>query len=124
MLRKPKRDPERENRISMEIIPDAKDEEEVAMGWYSYLQDQIRFPFVARGINRRASSPLRVDDEVEVLDLSSEDECEHEMFVTIRWEKKGLAVPLAQLKPITSTDEQTKLAVSDWQYWVDMGYGF
>jgi len=31
---KPKRDEEREERISMEIIVDAHDEEERAMGWY------------------------------------------------------------------------------------------
>ena len=53
-----------------------------------------------------------------------EDECAHELFVTIRWDKDGLAVPLAQLKPIKHTDEETKQAVADWHYWVEMGYAF
>lgn len=56
--------------------------------------------------------------------MPGEDECEHEMFVTIRWERDGLAVPLAQLKPIRATEEQTKQAVEDWHYWVRMGYQF
>jgi Calcium binding len=46
------------------------------------------------------------------------------MFVTIRWEKEGLAVPLSQLEPARNTDEQTKQAVEDWHYWVGMGYTF
>lgn len=44
-------------------------------------------------------SPLRVNDEIEVIGMAPEKECEKEMFVTIRWEKDGLAVPLSQLKP-------------------------
>lgn len=123
-MAKKKRDPEREHRITMEIVVDCYDEHERAMGWYSYLQDQIRFPFTAICNAKRAISPLRVKDEVEVIEMSPEEECGHEVFVTIRWEKDGLAVPLAQLKPIAATDEQTKQAVADWHYWVSMGYGF
>jgi len=46
------------------------------------------------------------------------------MFVTIRWEKQPLAVPLTQLKPIAATDFETNQAVADWHYWVRMGYEF
>jgi hypothetical protein len=108
----------------MEIIVDAYDEQERAMGWYYYLQDHLRFPFTATCIAKRAISPLRVKDEVEVIGMPEEDECEHEMFVTIRWEKEGLAVPLSQQKPIAATDNGTQQAVEDWHYWVKMGYQF
>lgn len=37
----------RENRIDYEIVVDAYDESERAMGWYYYLQDKIIFPFLA-----------------------------------------------------------------------------
>ncbi len=121
---KQKHDPEREQRITMEIVVDAYDAQERAMGWYYYLQDQLQFPFTATCIVKRAISPLHVKDEVEVLGMPGEEECEHEMFVTIRWEKEGLAVPLSQLQPISATDEQTKRAVEDWHYWVKMGYEF
>jgi hypothetical protein len=120
---KPKRDEEREHRITMEIIVDCYDEQERAMGCY-YLEDQLQFPFTATCITKRAISPLQVKDEVEVDGMPGEDECLHEMFVTIRWEKEGLAIPLSQLKPIRDTDEQTKQAVEDWHYWVQMGYEF
>jgi hypothetical protein len=121
---KPKLDPEREQRITMEIVVDAYDAQERAMGWYYYLEEQLQFPFTATCIAKRAISPLHVKDEVEVIGMPGEEECEHEMFVTIRWEKEGLAVPLSQLKPISATDEQTKQAIEDWRYWVKMGYEF
>jgi len=56
--------------------------------------------------------------------MAPEGECEKEMFVTIRWERDGLAVPLSQLTPISATAKQTKQAVEDWNYWVQMGYQF
>lgn len=93
------------------------------MGWYYYLDDRLRFPFTARCIAGRAISPLRVGDEVEVIGLAPENECTHEMFVVMRWERDGLAVPLAQLKPVAA-DEQTIQAVEDWHYWVEQDYTF
>lgn len=120
----PKRDEERENRIIMEIVVDAHDEGERAMGWYYYLQEQIEFPFTATCIAKRAISPLQVKDEVEVTGMSDEDECEREVFVTMPWDNGSLAVPLSQLKPISNTDKATRQAVEDWHYWVRMGYQF
>ncbi|MFN2304584.1 MAG: calcium-binding protein [Anaerolineales bacterium] len=55
---------------------------------------------------------------------SAENPRAKEMFVLIRWESDGLAVPLSQLTPINATETQTKEAVGDWHYWVDMGYQF
>ena len=121
---KRQRDNKREERMTMEIVVDAHDQDERAMGWYSYLEDQLQFPFTATCIAKRAISPLQVKDEVEVIGMPGEDECKHEMFVTIRWEREGLAVPLSQLKPIRDTDAQTRQAVADWHYWVRMGYEF
>jgi len=124
MKAKAKRDEEREQRIAMEIVVDAYGPEEQAMGWYYYLESQLEFPFTALCIAKRAISPLQVQDEVEVIGMAEESECGREMFVTIRWGKEGLAVPLVQLKPISSTDEQTVQAVEDWHYWIKMGYTF
>jgi hypothetical protein len=120
-MAKTKRDPEREERITMEIVVDCHDESEQAMGWYSYLQDTLQFPFTAKCIARRTISPLRVNDEVQVVDMGPEEECAHEMFVAIRSENEDLAVPLAQLKPV-GADAQTTQAVEDWHYWVQQGY--
>lgn len=119
---KPRRERERERRIALEIVVDAYDTHERAMGWYYYLEEQLKFPFMATCTNKRVISPLRVKDEVRVVGMPGEDECEHEMFVTIRWERDRLAVPLAQLRPISATDKRTKQGVEDWHYWVKMGY--
>lgn len=120
---KPKRDEAREHRISMEIVVDCYDEGEQAMGWYNYLEENLHFPFLTRCIQERAISPLRVGDEVQVVGMAPEDECRREMFVEMPWEhKRTLAVPLAQLEVIDA-DEETRQAVEDWHYWVEMGYG-
>ena len=109
----------------MQAVVDAYNESERAMGWYYYLDDKLRFPFTATCIAKRAISPLRVGDEVEVIGMPGEKECSHEMFVSIRWDRKeGLAVPLSQLKPAGDTDERTQEAIDDWHYWVRMGYEF
>jgi len=121
-MAKPKEDPVREERIAMEIIVDAYDETEQAMGWYYYLDDHLRFPFTATCITERSISPLQAKDKVEVLEMAPEEECGHEMFVMIRWGKKKLAVPLSQLKPVRATDDNTIEAVEDWHYWVRQGY--
>lgn len=115
---------EREERITMEIIVDAYGLEEQAMGWYYYFEDTIQFSFTAVCISKRAISPLDVKDEVDVIGMAPEEECEKEIFVTIRWEKDGLAVPLSQLTPLCATATETKQAVEDWHYWVQMGYEF
>ena len=117
------RDEAREHRIAMEIVVDAYDAEEQALGWYTYLEEKLSFPFLTKCIARRAISPLRVGDEVEVLAMAPEQECQHEMFVMMRWEKEGLGVPLSQLQVIHGDDE-TQTAVEDWHYWVNMGYQF
>jgi len=120
----PKQNKERDERITMEIVVDAYGPEEQVMGWYCYLEEKLQFPFTAVCRTKRAISPLKVKDEVEVIGMAPEEECEKEMFVTIRWGKGRLAVPLSQLKPIRDTPAQTKQAIEDWHYWVEMGYEF
>jgi len=113
---------EREDRIAEEIIVDANGPEEQAMGWYYYLEDKLHFPFTARCTVERAISSLRMGDEVEVVNMAPEDECQHEMFVGIRLDRRPLAVPLSQLEPIAEADEDTVEAVEDWHYWLARGY--
>ena len=108
----------------MEIIVDAYGAEEQAMGWYYYLEERLRFPFTTLCNAKRAISPLRAHDEVDVIGMAPEEECAHEMFVLIRWERDGLAVPLSQLTPIDVTETRTREAVEDWHYWVNRGYQF
>jgi hypothetical protein len=116
-------DAEREERITMQIVVDAYGPEERAMGWYYYLDDTLHFPFTARCIARRAISPLRVSDKVDIVAMAPEEECEHEMFVVARWERRTLAVPLSQLTGV-AVDAETRQAIEDWHYWVARGHEF
>ncbi|HYE34669.1 calcium-binding protein [Methylocaldum sp.] len=116
-----KRNPEREARITLDIIVDRYDDTERAMGWYYYLQDKLQFPFTAECVAQRAISPLHRNETVEVIEMAPEEECEHEMFVLIRRRQGDRAVPLAQLMPVAA-DEETVQAVEDWRYWVQQGY--
>ena len=114
---------DREERITMEIVVDAYDSMEQAMGWCCYLDATLTFPFIARCRSRRPISPLREGDEVEVVAMAPEEECEHEMFVMIRWQEDGLGVPLSQLA-VVHADDKTLQAVEDWHYWVERHYQF
>ncbi len=114
-------DEEREERIQNEIIVDAYGPEEQALGWHVYLSEKLQFPFSARCVERREISPLEPDDEVEVVGMASDEECMHEMFVLIRWNRRPLGVPLMQLEGI-QMDEETQQAIEDLHYWVNRGY--
>ena len=118
-----KKEKAREERISMEIIVDAYDEMERALGWYYYLDEKLQFPFTAKCIAVRPVSPLVKGERVEVAGMPPEDECECEMFVTVRWQERTFAVPLSQLE-VVKADAETREAVADWHYWVRMGYEF
>ena len=113
----------RERRIEMHAVVDAYNESERAMGWYYYLEERLEFPFKARCKSKREISPLDIEEEVEVIGMAAEEECESEMFVRLRWRGARLAVPLTQLKPLAAKPK-TKEAVADWQYWVSRGYEF
>ncbi|MEL7062764.1 MAG: calcium-binding protein, partial [Bacteroidota bacterium] len=107
-----------------EVVVDAYDPEERAMGWYCYLNDTLQFPFLATCQSQRQISPLKVGETVKVTGMADVNECEREMFVTIRWRDDTLAVPLSQLDPGELDDDDTVQAVEDWLYWVAMGYQF
>ena len=115
-------DPEREHRITMEVIVDAYGPEEQAMGWYYYLKDTIEFPFSAVCCVKRSISTLKTGDKVQVVGMADTKECEKEMFVNIRRGKNELAVPLSQISPTDAASEVTKESVDDWHYWVKRGY--
>jgi hypothetical protein len=94
----------RDERIIMEAVVDAYGSGERAMGWYYYLDNKVKFPFKARCRLVRPISILKAGEQVEVLGMAPEEECESEMFVWIK--RAG--------KPNGCAE--------DWLYWVDRGY--
>jgi hypothetical protein len=71
-MKKPEKDPDREERIHLEAIADANGPEEQVMGWHCYLDDKIRFPFQARCIAPNIVSPLVKGETVEVQGMAPE----------------------------------------------------
>ena len=122
-MKRPSENREREDRFTDEVIVDAYGEEERAMGWYYYAADNIAFPFKARCALKRATSPLKAGDVVEVTGMAAEDDCMQELMVLIKWDDEDLAVPLIQLESPGSTG-LTRQVLADWKYWVDRGYSF
>ncbi|MDR3301811.1 MAG: calcium-binding protein [Spirochaetaceae bacterium] len=115
---KVKKDDKREERIMYEIIVDAHDEDEQAMGWYYYIEDCLQFPFDAKCTKKIATSPLELNENVTVIELADFDLCRHGISVIVQWQKKQLAVPLEQILPVNTTIE----AIEDWHYWIERGY--
>ena len=115
--------PDREDRIIFNIVVDAYNETERAMSWYYHLEDELGVPFKAKCVTARATSPLEVGQEVDVLSMADEDDCTSEVLVTVKLGKSKLVAPLAQLECVIA-DECTRQAVADWHYWVGRGYRY
>ena len=112
------RDEEREERIEMEIIVDAYTQDEQAVGWITYLEETMDFPFEAQCIEEREVSPLKEGETVRVLGMPSVEPSLRQQFVTIEWNDRELGVPLKQLEPLEASDD-TEQAVADWHYWLN-----
>ncbi len=119
-------DPIREHRIDYEIVVDAYDEGERAMGWYYYLQDKITFPFSAKWKKKAKKTGLITEKEVEVLGMASEEDCESNMYVEVAYIGENDDTFTAKLSDIEAINPapNTEEALADWQYWIDMNYGF
>jgi hypothetical protein len=117
-------DKTREERIANEVTVDTYGSEEVMTGWLTYLQDNLACPFEAECIEQRKISPLRKGEKVTVYELLSDnDDIGNEFFVLIEWGGRKMGVPLTQLRPL-KTDNETKQAIEDWQYWKARNYRF
>ena len=124
-MKRPARDEEREERITMEIIVDCYNEHEARTGWYCYLEDSLAFPFKAKCVKARKTSPLKPGDKVTVVGMLDDDEGDDrgEMMVEIKWRDDTLGIPLAQITGI-GVSEKTAEAIADWHYWVEQGRQF
>jgi hypothetical protein len=119
-----KNDPVRWNRIEDEIIVDAYGPEEQMSGWYYSISDSIDEGYVrCRCRKTRSMSPLKVGEEVDVLEIAPFEDCQSEMFVYVQLNDSKLAVPLEQLEPIEG-DPKAIEVIEDWLYWCLMGYEF
>ena len=116
-------DKNRDRRITFEIVVDCYNEGERATGWHCYLEENLKFPFLAECIKERPGSPIRNGETARVVAMSDINLCMKEMFVDIDWSGRTLAVPLEQLSAVKS-DKKSIEAIEDWHYWKRLGYEF
>ncbi|ACC82355.1 calcium-binding protein [Nostoc punctiforme] len=120
-------DENREHRIKTEIIVDAEDKEDRAMGWYYYLEEALNFPFMAKWTKKGRKSGSSEEKEVEVLGMAPDDECLKDMLVEVAYiNGKDEDVYSAKLSEIAAidADSETQEAIADWLYWIARGYKF
>ncbi len=121
------RDENREHRIKTEIIVDAEDKEDRAMGWYYYLDDTLNVPFMATLKKKSRKTSLVEEKTVEVLGMAPDDECLKDMYVEVVYpngqDEDVFTAKLSDLVAI-DTDNDTKEAIADWHYWLARGYKF
>ena len=120
-------DENREHRIKTEIIIDAEDKEERAMGWYYYLEETLNFPFLAKWTKKGRKSASIEEKQVEVLGMAPDDECLKDMLVEVAYiDGKDEDVYSAKLSEIAAidADSETQDAIADWLYWIARGYKF
>ncbi len=79
----------------MEVIVDAYNEEEQAMGWYYYVSEEAEYPFEAECIEERRISPLKKGEKIKVLQTVPAEECEHDIFVEIEWSGRTMGSPVS-----------------------------
>jgi Calcium binding len=117
-------DKERGERIRNKIIVDCYNESERFSGWYCHLEEKLKFPFSALCIATSPASPLKRGEQVEVIGLLDDERHEPvEIFVRIRWQRRQMGVPLAQLEAVHVGPEFAQ-AIADWHYWCSRGYRF
>ena len=119
-MKRPKRDPVREDRIHNEAIVDASPDEQ-AMSWYYYLESKISFPFQARCVAAKDR-------------LAAQERRNHGGRAHGRWKKsasttcscrsvgRGGRWPFRSLNwPPSIRTNQPQEAIGDWHYWVAQG---
>lgn len=120
-------DESRESRIATEVAVDGRTDEEQANNWYYYLESKLSFPFKAKWKSQGRKLTPTEGAEVEVLEMSSEEDCTEDIFVEVLYRegktKDVFSVPLSDLEPIMA-DSATTEAIADWNYWVNKGYQF
>ncbi|MCC5635209.1 calcium-binding protein [Nostoc sp. CHAB 5844] len=121
------RDENREHRIATEIIVDAEDKEDRAMGWYYYLEETLNCPFMAKWTKKSRKTSTTEEKTVEVLGMAPDDECLKDMYVEVAdlngKDDDVYSAKLSDIKPIDA-DSETEEAIADWHYWLARGYKF
>lgn len=110
-------DKEREHRIHYEIIVDAYDDHEVAMGWYIHMNDNLKFPIKAK-VKLRLRGGKTEEKTVKIVEVDPKSETSLTLRLGIT-EGKSDRVQYISPEDILSiqTTEENLEILNDWLYW-------
>jgi hypothetical protein len=113
---------EYEEKLYNEILVDCKGEYEQNMSWFYYIQDEIKFPFIAyvevKEIGQRENT--RVLKKIKVIELSTDDsnfENNFDIKVSVEFDKYIMEFPLSKLEDIRASKSIIEI-IELWKYWI------
>ena len=108
-----------DKKIRNEVLVDCKDDYERNMSWFYYLEEQLRFPFIAYiPVKTIEKTYEKVFKKVNVIGLKEEDFGDKfEMKVETEFDRYIMEFPLAILHDIRASESVVE-AIELWQYWV------
>jgi hypothetical protein len=111
------KDEERDHRIHDEIIVDAYGEEEQAMSWYYYMEENLAFPMKAK-VKLRFRGGKTEEKAVKIVEIDPESETSLTLRLGIT-EGKSDRVQYISPEDIVSiqTTEGNSEILNDWLYW-------
>ncbi|MBL7817499.1 MAG: hypothetical protein JNL70_21010 [Saprospiraceae bacterium] len=108
---------EREHRIHYEIIVDAYDEYEEAMGWYYYFADNLEFPMEAKAqLRLRGGKTEEKTVKIVEVDPKSEDSLTLRLGITEGKSDRVQYISPEDIVSINTTEENLEI-LNDWLYW-------
>ncbi|MDZ7879496.1 MAG: calcium-binding protein [Saprospiraceae bacterium] len=113
------KDEEREHRIHYEIIVDAYDEYEQAMGWYYHFAEKLKFPIKAViNLPLRGGKTEKKTVEIVEVDPKSETNLNLRLGIVEGTSKRVQYISPEQIESVQTTDENVDV-LNDWLYWHD-----
>jgi Calcium binding len=108
--------------IGEEITVDAKDDEDIFMGWYYFMAETLEFPFKATATIRKRDGTTE-EHTVDVVEDATDGgrfRCQA-YYVNVDYQGVLMKVEIADLQPINASEETLK-AITVWKYWHAKGY--
>ena len=112
------KDADRDHRIDYEVIVDCYDDDEVAMGWYYYLSENMSFPFKAEVVVKQRNG-TKIRKQVDVLEFEAEEgdwDMNFQVGVAEHGDNDVFYVPVLDLENMKA-NAKTMEVVEDWRYW-------
>jgi hypothetical protein len=111
------KDGERDHRIHDEIIVDAYGEEEQAMSWYYYMEENLEFPMKAK-VKLRLRGGKTEEKAVKIVEIDPESETSLTLRLGMTEGKSDRVqyISPADIVRIQTTEENLEV-LNDWLYW-------